>query len=886
MKTTNTPSVKEQIKQQQNLLRTIKQHLLDCQYNTKIEGTNNTPTNPNRENEPISKTSTKDNKEKVKLSGNNGNDKQIKTPHTLQGRTHIKQRKNKLKPFKTRNANQPYTHQKGSKQSKQYKTNTKTKTRPKLHNITKKDEHLLPAFQMYDDSSLPHVQLQLPKETKIAAVIDSGASHCYMGSELFNIIGNDALYVKKNIHINVQTGNGKIATSANVARIPTKLRTSKGQHLTYYMPFLVVDFLGHEAYIGVSVIFKTGWFKSLTEKYLHTNKRINKRIPIKWISTKASAKLIASVDFQLLPKESIIVPTHPKKIIDDKQDHIISAYQAYGEEDTPEDDAFNVIPQITSYNKHNFYNLVITNNSNDPIAIGKNTAVAKIECLRSQQFYTSIKKLATEDISDYLKQHNNYQDNTALVRHTAKRTVAPHALTHPHDEPIQEHLLAKTEQQLRTEEAELRRIRKTTKETNDNKNHNNDSNNTYTEQGQTDEHANNTVKDLINNNKYMDEEDKRRAMDNYEKYHYFEQTPTEVADKGRKSTILKPDMPKITVQEAIAKIKTDHLSNNMKQMADNILDKHKHIFALSEYDIGSVDENIAVCDPEIKQEFRNDILNMKYIPPPFALKNELDRMIQTLEDNNIVASTDAPTPVISNILITRKKSGAARYILDSRGTNLVCKRQQIAMTPTRDVLQEAGSADFVTVLDITNAFFSINVAKSKTPLFSFYNSKRERKCFIKMPQGFHSSPTILQKCLNSVTKNIPECLSYADDLFLCTKLKPKDGHKPTYKEKMTHHLEQLDKLLESISTHNLKLKSEKMFIANDIITILGYTLNKRKYYIPEAKVTGITSTPKPKTLRQVSTFLCKRQILRRVCMEFRRNIRTNAKTPQKRQQRI
>ena len=60
-------------------------------------------------------------------------------------------------------------------------------------------------------------------------------------------------------------------------------------------------------------------------------------------------------------------------------------------------------------------------------------------------------------------------------------------------------------------------------------------------------------------------------MDNYEKYHYFEQTPTEVADKGRKSTILKPDMPKITVQEAIAKIKTDHLSNNMKQMADNMI---------------------------------------------------------------------------------------------------------------------------------------------------------------------------------------------------------------------------------------------------------------------------------------------------------------------------
>ena len=218
---------------------------------------------------------------------------------------------------------------------------------------------------------------------------------------------------------------------------------------------------------------------------------------------------------------------------------------------------------------------------------------------------------------------------------------------------------------------------------------------------------------MINNNNYMSDEDKQKARSHYKEHHYFEHPATEVADNGRKSTELKPDSPKITIQEAIAKVKTDSLSKDMKKMADRILQDNQAVYSLSEYDIGSVDEDVAVCDPEIMADYADQIVNIKYIPPNFQLREELDKMITTLEENGIVKQTNAPTPVISNILIMKKRNNTARYILDSRGTNLACRRQQVAMTPTNDVLQEAGSADFVTQLDISNAFFSINVTVSE-----------------------------------------------------------------------------------------------------------------------------------------------------------------------------
>ena len=714
-------------------------------------------------------------------------------------------------------------------------------------------ELLLPSFQLMDEASLPHIQMNLPTDVQISAVIDTGASHCYIGRDLFHTLENHNDYIKRSLKIKVQTGNGKIDCIATLAIIPTILITNRGQPITYNIPFLVVDFLGYEAYIGVSILFKKRWFRRLTGKFLYTDKQLNRKIPIRWISQTTSAKLLTSVDIHLLPNESTIIPTHPNKDIDTNDDHIISDYIPYGEDDTEEDDIYTIIPQISKYCEKQFYNIIIKNNSNEPIAIDKNTPVANIESMHCQQFYQTIAKLYTPDDNgnkNYID--TNSQSNATLNQMTTKRTLAPHATTHPSDEPIQEHLLAKSEHQLRAEEATLGQQRKTNT-TRTSLHQNNNETNPNMQRTFTDTLAH----EIINNNTYMNDDDKRRARSDYQTHHYFEQPATEVADKGRKSTELKPDSPKISIQEAIAKVKTDHLGKDMKKMADAILQKNQQIFSLSEYDIGSVDESIAVCDPEIKADYAEEIVNMKYIPPNYQLREELDNMITTLEKNGIVKQTDAPTPVISNILITRKRSGQARYILDSRGTNLACKRQQVAMAPTHDVLQEAGAADFVTQLDITNAFFSINVAESKTPLFSFYNSKRVRYCFQKMPQGFHSSPAVLTKCLQSVTKDIPDCIAYADDLFLCTKLPHKKGHIPTYEEKMTHHLQQLDKLLKSIAAHKLKLKPEKMKIANELITVLGYTMNASKFYIPEAKVTGITSTPTPKTFRQLKSFVCK-----------------------------
>ena len=146
----------------------------------------------------------------------------------------------------------------------------------------------------------------------------------------------------------------------------------------------------------------------------------------------------------------------------------------------------------------------------------------------------------------------------------------------------------------------------------------------------------------------------------------------------------------------------------------------------------------------------------------------MDQVIDTMVKNYILVRTDEPTPVINNIMTTLKASGKKRYLLDSCAVNLNTRRAQVALTPKHDIFQYIGTVKHLTVLDIQNTYFSIEIAKNKIPLFSFYNSKRERHAFKRAPQGHHSSCEVLERLMQSVISVSKYALNYCDDIYIAT----------------------------------------------------------------------------------------------------------------------
>ena len=93
-------------------------------------------------------------------------------------------------------------------------------------------------------------------------------------------------------------------------------------------------------------------------------------------------------------------------------------------------------------------------------------------------------------------------------------------------------------------------------------------------------------------------------------------------------------------------------------------------------------------DVELKDGFDWDkTLNLRYVPVSPQVKPEVENMIRKMEKAGILQECNKYTPIINNLLITKKSSGKLRCCVDNRNLNISVKRPHVAMTSTLEVLQ-------------------------------------------------------------------------------------------------------------------------------------------------------------------------------------------------------
>ena len=182
------------------------------------------------------------------------------------------------------------------------------------------------------------------------------------------------------------------------------------------------------------------------------------------------------------------------------------------------------------------------------------------------------------------------------------------------------------------------------------------------------------IKQNIDQSSYMNEEEKKQALEQFTENGYYTQPASEVIDQNRKATELKHNTEIITHDECVKRVDLSHLDQAQQALSKSILERCKKAFARFEWDIPVAKGFI--LDPVVKEGYKNLTLNTKYVPTAQQNRKELDQVIDTMVKNDILVRTDEPT---------LKASGKKRYLLDSRAGNLVTRRAQVALTPKHDV---------------------------------------------------------------------------------------------------------------------------------------------------------------------------------------------------------
>ena len=360
---------------------------------------------------------------------------------------------------------------------------------------------------------------------------------------------------------------------------------------------------------------------------------------------------------------------------------------------------------------------------------------------------------------------------------------------------------------------------------------------------------------FISNDMAMNEEEKDEAFMNYVRYGYHHPSMTkEVEDKAALTELYYQDVKEVPESDFETQFEVDHLPMKEKEFAHKIFKLNKEAFSKHPFDLGKAKDikmkiPITTKEPHIQ----------KYIPIPHAIRPQVREILDQYLDRGIIRECDEPSAFCSNILVVKKKDGKSiRLLLDGRLLNKYTQRLPTNLVTQMELLAHLVGKKWVTTIDLSDAFYQIELHPDSQPLTAFYSEAHgKRYCFMRCPQGLRNSPLHLKLVMDKLFSHMAnDVIHYADDIMLAT-----DGT-------LTEHLKKLSEIFEKLKEGNIKIRPQKVNVARDTVEFLGVIWQKDKISIPDARLMAFQNLPSPTTPKKLKSVICALSYYRKFIPNF------------------
>jgi len=155
---------------------------------------------------------------------------------------------------------------------------------------------------------------------------------------------------------------------------------------------------------------------------------------------------------------------------------------------------------------------------------------------------------------------------------------------------------------------------------------------------------------------------------------------------------------------------------------------------------------------------------------PFKHRQEIDRQIQKLEEDNIIAPNKSPwnTP----LLVVPKKSdenGVMKYrvCVDIRKLNDISTGDAYPLPNIAEILDQLGKSKYYTTLDLAQDYHQVRMHPDHCQKNALSTDKGHFE-FLRVPFGLKGAPATFQRLMNSVLTGLNgiKAFVYLDDIII------------------------------------------------------------------------------------------------------------------------
>ena len=287
-----------------------------------------------------------------------------------------------------------------------------------------------------------------------------------------------------------------------------------------------------------------------------------------------------------------------------------------------------------------------------------------------------------------------------------------------------------------------------------------------------------------------------------------------------------------------AEISLDNFPGTLaeKQEALRIFTSYADVFASEENSLGRttmIQHQIPTCDDRpVNQRHR------RIHPNQLA---EVKQHLQDLLDKGVIRPSQSN--YASPIVLVRKKNGALRMCVDYRQLNAKVKRDAYPLPRIDESLDILGGAKYFSTIDLASAYNQVEVAPADrhktafTTPFGLFEYNR-------MPFGLGGAPATFQRVMQTIFRDelLEILIVYLDDIIV-------------FSQDISTHLKRLEMVFRKLQEHGLKIEAKKCQFFRPKVTYLGHVVSAEGVATDPAKTEAVTNWPKPKTLKDLRSFL-------------------------------
>ncbi|XP_060575603.1 uncharacterized protein LOC132733042 [Ruditapes philippinarum] len=233
---------------------------------------------------------------------------------------------------------------------------------------------------------------------------------------------------------------------------------------------------------------------------------------------------------------------------------------------------------------------------------------------------------------------------------------------------------------------------------------------------------------------------------------------------------------------------------------------------------------------------------------PVALQDKVKQELTRMENMGVIAKISTPTEWCNNLVVTEKSNGDIRLCLDPRSLNSAIKRTHYPLKTLDDVLHKFGNAKYFTKLDLTSAYWSIQLSEESSYLTAF-NSPLGVFRYLRCPYGLNVSGVFfLFRALEEALIGLEGVATIVDDI--CVWGSTRESHDRN-----------LVAVLERALNKGIRFNSRKLEVGLTEFSYFGHVLTAEGLKADPAKIEAIKDMRPPTSKSELHVFCYDRDVI-------------------------